>query len=387
MTYAGKTVKGTRKLRGLTQKELAEHSGVSISTIRKLEQGDRVGVRMETLHALARTLRVPTMSLVAERAEDGPVSGARELWAPVRAELLRPPALEPDDASTPEGLAAVFEGAAVFYRDHRFAELANLLPGLLRDADALDDNGRGLRVKILQLTAGALTHTRQFDIAELALRRSLSDARDRLEGSASINTLCWLMMRQGRLDEALNLATQWADDLEPRISRATESELGAWGLMLLRASGAAIRNNQPCVAADMKKLARSAAAAIGHEIEVGHETVRSFGPTTVRLLTVEDALVNNKPDLALALAAQVPRYSVRPSASVRSRHGLDVANAHARLGHFAEAFDKLSKVQSRSPEWFPNQTPARDALRAVVNGRRSLTPQMRQMADVLNLQL
>ncbi|MFE1129589.1 helix-turn-helix domain-containing protein [Streptomyces albidoflavus] len=387
MTYAGKKVKELRKLRGLTQKELAEHSGVSLSLIRKLEQGERDGARMETLHKLARPLRVNTMELVAEPSEAGPVAGAHELWAPVREELLRPPAPEGSDRPTPSGVAAVFEHAAGLYRDHHFAELAATLPGLLRDADALDENGRGVRVKVLQLAAGALTHTRQFDIAELVVRRSLADARDRLEGSASVNTLAWLLIRQGRLDEALSLSTQWADELEPRMSRATASELAAWGLMLLRASGAAVRNNQPGAASDMKKLARSAAVAIGQEIQVGHETVRTFGPTTVRYLTIEDAMVIDKPDNALRLARQVPRFAVRPTISVRNRHGLDVANAHARLGQYAEAFGKLHEIQAASPEWFPNQTPAQDALRLIVDGRRSLTPEMRSMAEVLHMQL
>lgn len=387
MTYVGKKVKDARKRTGLTQRELANHSGVSLSLIRKLEQGERSGARMETLHALARTLRLPTMALVDTPREEGAQEATRELWAPVRAELMRPPPPDGEDRPTPSGVAEVLAQAAGLYRDHQFAELAAVMPGLLRDADTLDESGRGVRVRVLQLAAGALTHTRQFDAAELVVRRSLADARDRLEGSASVNTLAWLLIRQGRLDEALSLSTQWADDLEPRISRATDAELAAWGLMLLRASGAAVRNNQPGAAADMKKLARSAAAAIGQEVEVAHETVRTFGPTTVRLLTVEDAMVTDKPDKALWLAQRVPRYAVRPSISVRNRHGLDVANAHARLGQFGEAFGKLSEIQAGSPEWFPNQAPARDTLQVIIDGRRTLTPEMRHMADTLQLSL
>nr|MDT0526724.1 transcriptional regulator [Streptomyces sp. DSM 41633] len=81
------------------------------------------------------------------------------------------------------------------------------------------------------------------------------------------------------------------------------------------------------------------------------------------MLTVEDALVKDQPDTALRLAAQMPLFTVRPSSSVRSRHGLDVANAYARLGRFTESFGKLSELQAASPQWFPNQTPARDTLR------------------------
>ncbi|WP_251141204.1 helix-turn-helix domain-containing protein [Streptomyces sp. McG6] len=101
-------VKDARKRTGLTQRQLAEHSGVSLSTIRKLEQGERSGARMETMHALARALRLPTMSLVTEPDEEGARAETRELWEPVRAELMRPPlarsTLPPRRAESPKSL-------------------------------------------------------------------------------------------------------------------------------------------------------------------------------------------------------------------------------------------------------------------------------------------
>ncbi|WP_217189094.1 helix-turn-helix domain-containing protein [Streptomyces buecherae] len=386
MTYVGKKVKEARKISGLTQRQLADSSGVSLSTIRKLEQGDRESARMETLHALACVLRVETMDLVTEPREEEAHPETRELWAPVRAELLRPPPSEGDESATASGVALVLGEAVALYKAHRFAELASLLRALLRDADTLPDDGREVRTGVLRRAAGAATHTRQFDIADLAVRRALAQAQDRLEASSIANTLAWLLMRQGRLDEALALATKWADEMEPaRISRATPAELAAWGQLLLRTSAAAVRNNQPHVAADTLKLARGAAAMIGREVHSPHEQVRTFGPTTVRMRTVEDALIRDRPDTALRLADHMPHFAVRPGKAVRSRHKLDVAMAQARLRQFTEAFDTLATVQAGSPEWFPNQTPARDTLQAIIDGRRTLTPEMRRMADALRV--
>ncbi|MCY1141470.1 helix-turn-helix domain-containing protein [Actinoplanes sp. Pm04-4] len=42
-----------RQRRGMTQQQLADHSGISVGIIRKLEQGQRQSVRLETLTALA----------------------------------------------------------------------------------------------------------------------------------------------------------------------------------------------------------------------------------------------------------------------------------------------------------------------------------------------
>ncbi|MFJ2907796.1 helix-turn-helix domain-containing protein [Streptomyces sp. NPDC087212] len=389
MGETGKKIKDGRKLRGLTQRELSAASGVSLSVIRKLEQGDREGARMETLRALAGALRFSTMDLVGAPSEEGPIGDTHETWKAVRDELNSPPVRYDSDDERPskDGVSLVLADVVPLYREHKFTELARALPLLLRDADALGADGRRVRVRVLQVAAGALTHTRQFKTAEEVAKRILDDAADRMESAATVNTLCWLLMRQGRLDEALSWATQWADELEPRFTRASEGEFAAWGLLLLNVSAAAARNNQPGVAADALKFARSAATAIGHEVQPAHENMRTFGPTSVRMRVVEDALVRDQPDVALRLAERIPRYRVQPSASVRARHGLDVAKAYTQLGRYGQAFEKLAKVQAFSPEWFPNQSPARDVLRSVVAGRRTLTPEMRAMADALRLHL
>lgn len=60
---------------GMSQEELAHAAGLSPATVRKVEQGGTV--RMETLHALARALGIPTAALVASDALE-PVGRAEE---------------------------------------------------------------------------------------------------------------------------------------------------------------------------------------------------------------------------------------------------------------------------------------------------------------------
>ncbi|MEE1938170.1 hypothetical protein V1L54_01845 [Streptomyces sp. TRM 70361] len=109
------------------------------------------------------------------------------------------------------------------------------------------------------MTGWLLTQTRRYEVASEALERSLDDSSDRLQAAATVNTVCWLLLRQGQLAEARELAARWADDTEPRISRATPSELSVWGWMLLRMSAAAVRDNRPGEAEDALRLARAAA--------------------------------------------------------------------------------------------------------------------------------
>ncbi|MFJ4919871.1 helix-turn-helix domain-containing protein [Streptomyces sp. NPDC088725] len=389
MSDAGKHVKEVRKRRGLTQRELAAASGVSLSIIRKLEQGERESARLETLRKLAVALRVPTMRLAGGPREEGPVAGTSAVWEGVRSALERPPVgpESDDDMPTVEGVRGNLAAAVPLYAAHKFSALSEVLPRMLRDAELLGDEGRAVRVRLLQLAGGAMVHTRQFDAAETALERALDEAADRMEGAATVNTQCWLLLRQGKLDTALDLAVKWADETEPRISRATPAELSTWGLTLLRVSAAAVRNSQAGQAADALRYARAAAVALSREYAPENENLRTFGPTTVKLKAAENAAVADKPDIVLRLAGNIPAYTLKPTSSNRNRHFLDVADAFAKTGQYVEAFEKLADIKATSPEWLPNQTYARTVLTRIIDGRRTLTPDMRAMASTIHLQV
>ncbi|MEK2475276.1 helix-turn-helix transcriptional regulator [Streptomyces noursei] len=389
MTTAGQRVKEVRKRRGLTQTELAKASGVSISTIRKLEQGERETARLETLRKLAQALRVPTMRLAGEPRKDDASAETVDRWRAVREALERPPVAPglDDDPPTVGGVrTALYETEPLFSGD-RFAALSVMLPALLRDADALGVEGRSVRVRLLQLAGWLMVQTRQFKAAETALERALDDSADRMEGAATVNTLCWLRLRQGELGKAFDLAVKWADETEPRMSRATPSELATWGWLLLRASAAAVRNSQPGEAEDALKLASAASVALGREYAPDNDFLRVFGPTTVKLKAAENASVTDRPDLVLRLAERIPFSSLKPTSNNRNRHLLDVADAHVKTGNYANAFEKLEQIHADSPEWLPNQRYARDILRRMISRRRTLTAEMRAMADVVGLPL
>ncbi|MFE9609317.1 helix-turn-helix domain-containing protein [Streptomyces sp. NPDC006012] len=389
MSTAGQRVKEVRKRRGLSQRELADASGVSLSAIRKLEQGERESARLETLRKLAHALRVPTMRLAEDRNPEDPDAGTTDRWSAVRNALERPPIVlaVDDELPTLRGVqAALRETEPLFSGDH-FTALSVMLPPLLRDAEALGPEGRSVRVRLLQLAGWLMVQTRQFRAAEVALERALDDAADRLESAATVNTLCWLLLRQGELGKAYDLAVKWADETEPRMSRATPGELSTWGWMLLRVSAAAVRNSQPGDAEDALRLATAAAIALGREYAPENDFLRTFGPTTVKLKAAENAGVIDRPDMVLRIAERVPVFGLRPTSNNRNRHLLDVADAYAKTGNYGDAFGKLEQIKAGSPEWLPNQRYARDVLGRVIKGRRTLTAEMRAMADVVGLPL
>src|SRR5690349_18356800 len=82
----GERIREARKREGVSQRELAAAAGVSVSLVRKLEQGERQDTRIETLRKMAVALAVPTTALSGEGARAVPVvPGAA--WEPVREAL------------------------------------------------------------------------------------------------------------------------------------------------------------------------------------------------------------------------------------------------------------------------------------------------------------
>ncbi|MFF5258918.1 helix-turn-helix domain-containing protein [Actinomadura viridis] len=381
----GQRLQEWRKRRGLTQRELAALAGVSLSLVRKLEQGEREDARLETLRKFASALNVSTSALI-ERSHPmtSPATDTGQ-WESVRRALHGLETDEIAESPTSDGVARSLASAMPLFAGDRYSQLAAALPPMLRDAAALGREGRAVRARVLHHTGWLLTQTRQFELADLALRRALDDASDRLEAAATINTLAWLLIRQGRLSEAIGLAAEWADEVEPRMSRATVAELSTWGWLLVRLSAAAVRDNRPGEAEDAIRLARTAAVAMGGEYAPAGDFLRAFGPLTVAMKRTENAMVEDKPDQVLAMAQRIPVGDLRPTSNNRNRHLLDVAKARVQLRQHAEAFEVLQGIRHEAPEWMIKQHYARDIFGQIVARRRTLTPDMREFADFIQL--
>jgi hypothetical protein len=231
-----------------------------------------------------------------------------------------------------------------------------------------------------------MSHTWQFDAAADAVRLATDDAGDPHVRMGAADQQCWGLIRAGRLAETRDLATRLAGEAEPRLSRATPDDLAAWGRLLIRASTAAARDNRPGEAADVLKYAKAAAVACGADIRVAATPWDLFGPASVAVIEVENAVIRERPEEALAAAEQlraamfaVPRYWYR--------HRLDVARAYVMLRRHADAVQVLEEIRQAAPEWLVQQRYARDILGLVRERRRTLTAEMRLLADAVGMPL
>jgi transcriptional regulator with XRE-family HTH domain len=388
----GDRLREARKRSGLTQRDLAQLTGLSVSLVRKLEQGTYGDVRLETVHRLAVVLRVPTSALAGS---DAPVPDERAEveWEPVRRTLEGQPDGAPGDEPTLAGVRAAFGELLPLLLAGRFAELGSLLPPLLRDADALvassadrtHAQARTLRAQVRQVAGSLMLHVWQFDAAERAFGLAMADAGDLLIACSVAEEQCWGLVRQGRLADCQALALRWADESEPKMT-ATRDELAAWGRLLIRGSASAVRDNQPREAAEMLRLAGMAAAGTGGDFLLPHAQWHVFGPVTVGVMAAENAMIQDRPGETLAIARElagsrmpVPRFA--PS------HRLDVAAAHTALRQYPEAIGVLTQLRQTRPEWLRQQRYASDILSKIIRRRRSLTGEIRDLAAFLRLPL
>ncbi|MEV6980960.1 helix-turn-helix transcriptional regulator [Sphaerisporangium sp. NPDC051017] len=404
----GDRVRELRRRRGLTQEALAQQAGLSVGVVKKIEQGG--GARIETYHALARAFDVRTSKLF-EQSSSGPdrtsdrekinllplrqvISPAVTLNGKLRfAEEIHE---EPDLTQLRSAAVAI---AQAYHRD-RYADMASLLPKLIRSAQAAVDfymtapehvEALAVRSEILQLAGRYLTQVHIYDLAHMALRGAVHDAvaaGDRLNAASAIIGQAWILLRQGRLDEAEDVAVGSADEIEPLISRATREELSAWGWLMLRASAAASRNNKPALAEEMIGFARTAGTAVGAEVTDHLRGWGTFGPLTVELKAIENVMVAGKPDVALELSERVPQGFGRATSDNWNRHRLDVARAHAMLRRGDETTRLLTALRADAPEWLRYQRLAADAFRDGVlrTRKRTLTAEQRDLAAFLDIE-
>jgi transcriptional regulator with XRE-family HTH domain len=383
----GERIRSVRRRRGLTQRELATAAGVSESLIKKLEQGHIPGLRMETLHKIAVSLRVTTSNLVVGPEPEDPVTPDR--WEDVRDALYRS---APDDGiteqATPQGVLDSLAALMPAWQANEYSQVHDMLPALIRDALSLDDDGgRVVRSRVLNTTAWMLTMTRQFDDAWTAARLAADAAPDLPDSMAAVSTMTWCLLRQGKAAEAGTLAARWADRAEPRFSRATTGELAAYGKMLLYAANAMTTDNQPGEAQDALSLARAAAARIGRDVPCNASTTMRFGPATVMVITAETASLTWQPDKVLAIADRARGLVTGIEPVQQLRHRLDVAGAHVSLRQYAEGIAVLRELRAQAPQWLVHQRYARDVISSVIERRRTLTPEMRELADAVRLPL
>lgn len=361
-----------RRLASLTQEELAERSGVSVDVIRQLEQGRKHSARLPTLHALANGLGVelttllddpPAVSSTGEN--DGPrFVAVRRAVMPV----LGGPAPEPPGPGF--SAARLRERIAEGWTRYHCAEFDTVmkaLPDLIADARSAaasgdaGERGAGFAAlgKALQLAGHVAVRMGKTDLALIGLERATDAAgqsSDPLLPAMIANSMAWTYQRQGRLEDALSIASRAADDLEGAGRTDSADGLKVWGGLTMSAATSAARSGDHERAATMMETAEKEAVRVA-KLPDGRDNrmVSVFSPSSVRIERVRLAVQYGHPREALALAKGM-RLSKDTPPSWRTWLLLDVARAHTDIGDAAGAVRTLESLRRVAPTWMRHHT-------------------------------
>lgn len=388
-----------RERRDLTQERLAERANVSVDTVRKLEQNRRLTARLTTLNQLARALDVETSALLGqpstfEARSDGDspsVLALRQAVSPL-SELLG----EDPDAEDPPSVGALrasLRSTEVIRREGRMGEIGTLLPQLIRDARAAARAHHGsdqaaayaVLAEAYQVAATTLTGLGKEDAAFTAMERAAEAARrsdDPHLESIGASTLAWIFTKQGRLADAERVALTYADRIDPGF-RSRPVELALWGILLLRAATAIVRqgDRQYDRVGELLRLSTGAAASIGTD-RIDYAT--PFGPTNAGVARVNFLVEMEKSAEAVATARTVQGIGSLPP-TWRARFHVDRALAYSDLHKDESAVRALLQAEQDAPEWMRYHGTARQLVAELRGRGRRRTSPVTRLADRIHL--
>jgi len=397
MNTIGDRIRSLREFRDVTQEQLAERAGVSVDTVRKLEQGVRQSARINTLRALARALDVQLERLVGQSTvtqqltDDGGLIALRDAIQDIGALPGVPTDDLDEDPPTEQAWVDSVGDATSKYWQGDYSELSGTLPLLLRDGRAVARETPTERVwrqlaLAYQLAACLATQAGHPDWAFAAVEKQLAAAArasDPLMEGMGVSTLSWVLLRQGRWEQAQDVAVRKAEALEPSFGRSTPAQLAVYGNLLVAAATPAARRDDHEGAVQMLTRAEAAATLSGPVRAYG----TAFSLVDVRTQKVNIALAGSetRPEAALEFAGDVNVEAIsRPVHSAAYR--VDVAQAQYQTGDMDGALTTLLEVEADQPEWIKLQALAVATVREMREAERRRNTELRGLAARLGVE-
>lgn len=370
--YIGQRISQYRRLRGWSQKELADHVGdISRGAIAKYETGERPVDSRALIYSLAQALSVSVADLTGQ-LEDGQttpqIAAFRAAMPAIEAAFMT--AGQVDGAATPApvaALAAQAERAAALRVASDYGELGKLLPGLITGlyrrtqtgseaerAAAWDALARTAFTTALE-TKGA-GNTSLAWIAAQATRQAAamvgSPAHDAAAGYAHSQVL---LATPGSITAALTSSTSSLNALEPHLNSAGALEM--YGMLHLQAalSAAALSKDagdhlrEAADTAERVKPAASSAFAL------------QFGRENATIWHMSVAVEERDGGAAIEQAKTIAPQNI-PTESRQSQYFIELGRAHALENNYTASMHALLRAEHIAPQKVRNRTVVRELV-------------------------
>jgi transcriptional regulator with XRE-family HTH domain len=380
-----------RKERGLTQHRLAEAAGISTKMVSLIERDERTP-SVPLVYKLADALGADPSRLL-DRHDRLETAGPSKGILAVRNAMLVPEELAgldvaDDGEPLPLGVLGVrVEQAWELYWAGHLGQLAEVLPDLLRSARATERaiGSPACRplAQTLQIASDLMVHVGHDDAAFGGSMRALRTAMrgdDPLQEATLHCTASWVLLHQGRLAFAENVARAAAEKIQPR-GDATMAHLTVYGALLLSAAApAAGAGNAGAVDTYMDEARMTALRFTGAD---RHDYHVSFGRSQLAMQRTHQQAVLRNPDAALTAAGLVARSDLRDISFGALQ--LDRAQAYLDKGNTSGAVDALLAAHKVSPVWAKNQGSWRLSAAAAVRAERHLSDRADKLAKAAGI--
>lgn len=381
----GRRLAATRRARHMTQAHLAQASSVSLSMVRKIEQGSRVPGDA-VLDALGAALAVDPTRLIAGGHSTGRV---HDMLPALSAAIVGYDV--PDDGSVrslPQLQAAVDETTQLRLRS-QYTRLARSLPGLLMELCRAHHTMTGRD----QLEVSALLSAAFRAADAVAFKHGALDLSARL-----IELMRWASERTGDhvlvavaayvRTEVFFAARAHAAGLRALESALDKAPLGndprsisARGALHMRAAVIAARGGD----ANSASQHLSAARSLADDVEEGVYCGTAFGPSSVRMHEISVAVSLGGDHAANALAAS---QTWTPPASLpaerRSGFYIELARAQLWRGQRDTAFESLKAARRIAPQHTREHPWVRDDTATLLRLNRAPTSALTSFAEWAN---
>jgi transcriptional regulator with XRE-family HTH domain len=370
---------------------LATHAGITARYLEMIE-ADGKTPSVPVLRKLAKVLGVRTSALLGEppsEDHEGPVNPrlaeVERALATYRSVQLSEGGELPPLAELNERINAGWE--AWFTSPTRYSDVLRMLPELIVSSErAVHEHERSadacrLASEVYQLARPVLKKLGRVDLGGLVSDRAMryaEETEDPLLIAAATWTLGHALLSDDQPQGALDLAMKGSEALKPLLQDGTSAHFSLYGGLLLVATLASGRTNDPWRARELlRDPARRAAEQVG-EGHNYHHTV--FGPTNVAMhrVTVEQEAGDIAEALHLADEVNITRI---PSLGRKTEHLYAVARNYQCKGNDAAVFVHLLKAERLCPEDFQRSHMARSLVTTLVKrAKPSFASDVRELA-------
>jgi transcriptional regulator with XRE-family HTH domain len=389
----GQRVARARKLRGLTQAQLAARAPCSKSLIAQVERGHKPATPT-LIAAVAQVLNVEITELTGQpyRGNDARSDRIHASIAEIR-QALAYWDIAPELGRPPRPLPELAAGIALVRRlrmDASYVQLGMVLPDLLKELTlSVHALGGAEQARAFGLLSDAYTAVDSMayklgylDLFALAVERmSWAAARsdDPLLRPVAAMRRSSVFLATGGWDGGMTLLARAGREMDGSLSG--DASLSVYGTMHLRSAILAARANRPGTAWDSIGSAADVAARVGRDTR---DYGLLFGPANVAIHGVAVAVELGDADEAVRRSENLDLPDDLPRER-SSHHYIDLSRAWVWQGRFDRALACLTRAEHLAPQRTRYHPMARQTVTQLLDHQRRLPEPLRGIATRMGL--